>query len=44
LKVSFSTKNRHGVNRKTIYINSNDKNSPMKKIYIRANITGNKTS
>jgi hypothetical protein len=44
LRVSFSTKNRQGINRKTIYINSNDKKSQIKKIYVRAYIRVNKSN
>ncbi|MCK4558389.1 MAG: DUF1573 domain-containing protein [Calditrichia bacterium] len=38
LKVTLYTKNRQGINRKTIYIHSNDQESQIKKIYIKANI------
>ena len=44
LKVSFSTKNRQGTNRKTIYINSNDKLSQVKKIYVVANVIVKKSN
>ncbi len=36
LKVSFYTKNRAGLNKKAIYIHSNDQESPTKKIYVKA--------
>ena len=44
LEVSFSTKNRFGKNRKTVYIYSNDKNSQVKKIYVKAKIVRKTTT
>ena len=39
LKVTFSTKKKHGISKKTIYIYSNDRDSKVKRIYVRANIS-----